>query len=228
VIGPDTRQAWRMWQEEHGIDPTGHFEVGARAALIDEAVALITAMTPRQQVDVRGQLALVQDLPRVTGRRAVQYYAKEAQARVDAELVPAFLALYASFNRGIFLPGLETIDYLKRRNAGEDGKTARRLASRYGFLRFSGAAVAAHPDLDLERAAHPGDLEYQFDMFGILLREDGALRTAATKRDERAMEYALAGNAVGCVICGPQTLGETLAEVISTLSRGEPAAPAAS
>lgn len=221
VIGPDTRRALRQWQEEHGFATTGHFETPVRAALIDETVALLAAMPDMQRVHASGQLAKLQNMHPMTGKLAARYFAGEAIARVDETIVPVFLALYASINNGILLPGLEITDYLRRCAAGESPREARRLALRYGFLQLSGKMIADHPQLDLDRAANPGDLAYHFDMLGIMLREDGALRKAAEKHDATGIERALAHNAVGCVLAGPQTIGEALAEVIAVLNRGE-------
>ncbi len=219
VIGPNTRRALKQWQEEKGLEATGRFDEAARRGLIDQTAKWLMELPQVQRTHAKGQMIHLQEMEPATGKFAVLHYLAAATARVDEELVPAFLALYCACNNGVALAGLELSDYLRRLAAGEDLATARRLALRYGFLQLSGDFIAKHPDLDLDRAANPGDLDYQFDVIATMLNGDEALRKVAAKLNGRALEQAFEKSAVGCAMGGPQTIGAAMAEIASILAK---------
>ncbi|MDP8222220.1 MAG: peptidoglycan-binding domain-containing protein [Candidatus Lernaella stagnicola] len=219
VVGPATRRALKWWQEENGLDITGRFDDASRAKLLQQAADRLQKMSHATQISVRGQLDHVQNAHPVTGKHALMYYLNEAQARVPEQLVPAFLGLYVAFNNGVAVPGLELGEIVRCLAAGDDLKTARRKATRLGFLQLATAFVEEHEQLDAERAAQFGDLDYQFDILATLLQEEGSLGKAAAKQDADGMERALAENAVGCVTPAPQPLRAAIAEIVECLAR---------
>ena len=191
VLGMHTRRALTQFQTENGLPASGQFDDPTRRALYGAAAQFLSGLTEDSLIGSLGQLQKVAHQPNFSGKKAVLYSFNEAAARVAAELIPAFLALISAINNGITVASIDLTDYRSRLAAGQDPKSARRLACRHGFLQLSGQYYQDTPELDLERVRVAGDLPYHYDVVAYLLKNNDRLRQAALAADAPGMIAAL-------------------------------------
>lgn len=183
IVGPNTRRAIGLFQQEHKLTASGEFDEPTRHALFHAAVDFLAEQHEDIVVDCAGQLDRLDIVAEFNPKRALYYYMTPARELADEALVPYMLALVVAPHRGLTTVTFDEEDYQRRLAAGEEPARARMLASRYGFVQLSGEFYTNHPRLDLAKARVCGDTRFHLATIADLLQNDEELRQAVETDD---------------------------------------------
>ncbi len=199
VIGPNARRALRQYQQECDFEGTAQFDVMTRRALYHTAADFLAEFEDKVIVGCAGQLRRVANQPGLSGKEAVYYFQNEAKARVEHDLLAAFLLL-TTINAGITVAALDLLRYEQLLTEKNGLREARMASLHYGFLQLRDDRYEELGQ-DVNRARVCGDIDFHLDTIARVLESDAALRDAAVKRDLPALAtrfpFASLSNAEG-------------------------------